>query len=766
MRRASMVIEEAGALRNAARTQKQQFASVLRFTHAGTARSGPALSELEVQNAREALRTTYLTLLFAWPWTAEAQNSEVLLWNDTTYTVILYFREQLAQLEKEVARAPSKKSAATKSERASAKVHEYERTLRDFRRFLKDEVAFWEQLAVRIVRIFGLDDVRKVLKTLRLHDDDAQRDAQAPGSSAHTKERVREARQAGHRLQLRETLQRVLTYCGDLVRYQEMHVMPPAPLAQRRAQHTSPRPAEFRRAVQLYHEAHLLLPDHGSPANQLAVVATVLGDTFGAMYQYYCAQCVAHPFENARFNLNRLMDKAVQRWNASPMRVDAMKAWRQAAMLEPAAGTIAVPIIQGPGSSAETWLDAVVLLHALLAQQVELDGAAVLSAALLRQLVPLVETHAFRAVDYVRLIVIGVCALDTATTSPAARTATSPCFSTGLPARGEMDEAEMQLRVQRGAEMQMVVHLLGTMISLLAVGRHELRQSDAPSPMPGAVLRRIMPALRLGGRWVQTHCVYLEECLAYANAAHTHMPSQVSHDGFDRLACIYASFPALVASFWGGYTDLANLLNKRFPRQDTGYLLPEDAELGALRGWHGAMKPTRSGTPRQVDLARVADLLADLRTTTKDPASPVQWDTAKELFVYAQEDDPVAMAMRTMDAGRATQGDVPPFVATPSFFPPEPARALRANAHDLLRSVQSEEGWPSLAPAPGWQVPGWKEGDPHVLPPAPAAWSWPATAPQPAPLFFGTSFNDWTPPNAGAPSIWSESSPSWQQPGA
>ena len=128
------------------------------------------------------------------------------------------------------------------------------------------------------------------------------------------------ARVPAHRHQLYEIIQRLLTCMGDLHRYRELHSAVPD-RHHRVFFH-------FTRAVLFYHQAHVLLPDHGNPSNQLAVVATTVGDSFGAVYQYYRALCVRVPFDNARHNLQRMLEKALHAWSSSARRDDVLVAWR------------------------------------------------------------------------------------------------------------------------------------------------------------------------------------------------------------------------------------------------------------------------------------------------------------------------------------------------------------------------------------------------------------------------------------------------------
>ncbi|WFD32733.1 hypothetical protein MSPP1_003784 [Malassezia sp. CBS 17886] len=704
---------QAGALRKTARTQKQRLEAALRYTHTGTPRTVPAPFEADVRQARSALRATYLALLFTCTFTRAAQHVDTMLWNDTTYSVISSFRHHLTGLEKQVAAAPAHKSATgcdgddvhpPKAARRSARVAEYQRMLSSIHRFLDEERAFWESLAARIVRMFDVDEGRAIVASLGIPLEDDAPAAQkgegggagergggakghgrqgrgggarnaavqhgappspppahhgAPCAPLHSQgERRRAARVPGQRQQLLETLQRTLTYVGDLLRYREMHAVAPNNVVWRsRAadEHTY----DFTRAVLFYHEAHLLLPDHGNPANQLAVVATLLGDPFGAMYQYYRALCVRTPFDKAQFNLHRLFEKAAHAWMSSPTRDEVLVSWRQAALADTAASRAELPRIGACWPSSDAWLAALVELHGLLALRVELDCAAVLNDALLRNLLTLAESHALRAVDYLRMVVAGMCASWIARLGrdPPAWSATRRPFAVAVAPCAPC--ARDHQRICASFEQLIVTHVLGILTALLAVNRHELsaalcahaaahgRGAEPVLLDVGPVLRRTLPALRIG-----------------LNAA-PHIGSGASA----RQACVAHAADTAHISFWSAYTDFANLLRAAYPFSllpnvgteascsgRTPVHVSEDddlRELGPIR--HAMSQGARPRAPQSTrsiraeraqpcadgDFARVLDVLIDAKVIAESPHAHMRFDDESAAFVNVAQDDKV-----------------------------------------------------------------------------------------------------------------------------
>lgn len=102
---------------------------------------------------------------------------------------------------------------------------------------------------------------------------------------------------------LRQLLAFAATSLGDLARYQAMHVVG----ADSVGAPTSVSDG-YTAAAELYLRAFLLYPSSGKPMNQLAVIASHLGNDFDAVYYYTRAVSALEPFP-ARENLLTLSEK-------------------------------------------------------------------------------------------------------------------------------------------------------------------------------------------------------------------------------------------------------------------------------------------------------------------------------------------------------------------------------------------------------------------------------------------------------------------------
>ncbi|XP_048331219.2 nonsense-mediated mRNA decay factor SMG7-like isoform X2 [Ziziphus jujuba] len=90
---------------------------------------------------------------------------------------------------------------------------------------------------------------------------------------------------------------RFLVCLGDLARYREQHEKP------------DNRDHNWSVAATHYMEATLIWPDSGNPQNQLAVLATYVGDEFLALYHCIRSLAVKEPFPEAQNNLILLLER-------------------------------------------------------------------------------------------------------------------------------------------------------------------------------------------------------------------------------------------------------------------------------------------------------------------------------------------------------------------------------------------------------------------------------------------------------------------------
>lgn len=705
--------EVAAALRRDARAHKQALASAISTTHAGCARVVPDVFDADIVAARASLRAGYVGLLLSCPFTRAAQNVDTMIWSDTSYRMISWMRTYLAAQDKDADAAPTSKRDAPKAERRSHKRAEVRRVQDDLLHFLSDEVTFYEQLAARLVRMWALDELAPLMERLGWADA-------AP--EAPTAPQLELARVPAHRHQLVVTMQRLVTFVGDLQRYREL------------VRGTT----DFRDAVSYYHDAHLLLPDHGHPANQLAVVAMCVGDTFGAVYQYYRALCVRVPFDKARHNLQRLLDKSLTHWATSARRDEVLVAWRQAALEDSPAHRVPVPSISASWPSVAAWWASVVEWHALCYLRVDLDAAWVLNEALLRHLLTLTAANELRAADHLRLLLTGACASWLARLhreSPTQRVA----FTVGTPYAAALAPEALDEHVRHAWEALLITHVVGVLAALMAVHRHELVDAlRAPAPAGlrpvSAVLQRTLPALRLGFKWVKGHLEYMAASRGHAQVAAPTLQdvldadgsaSHLATDAVARLACVLRGVDARLHAFWAALLDFANLLRAAYPFDqlpsasdvdDTGRVCVQVGEDRDVRGLGPLRRTIQHGDESQyalpaqsaplegadADYARMADVLVDIKVMTESPVSGIAFDDARSVFVardttWADVDDPLALAMQALHARAPPTSEAHALWDAPDAGAGGAARAAAGDAATASATAAAATAWPSSA---------------------------------------------------------------------
>ncbi|WFD45035.1 hypothetical protein MPSI1_003712 [Malassezia psittaci] len=303
--------ENGSKLWREAQLHKRRFESMLKFTHLGTTRAGPEPFEMDVQLARTCLRNLYLALLLYETSLDDKCHVAVLLWNHTTYAVIAAFQEQLAKLEAEIHNAETKRHKAPKNQRRSTKLHGYEHALHQFILFLRNELLFWQDLILRVVRVFHWENIIPLLDSLDLLDADLLRSQNINMAYPHDLNSCdtlarRSCEPTLSQISLR-LLQRLLMFCGDLERFIELKTHKPLFLTKRRSKHSFTIPYDFSCAQKWYRAAQQIPTNCGSPARKLALVAAESGDLFEALLLNYRALCSSDPDEKARNQLQSLL---------------------------------------------------------------------------------------------------------------------------------------------------------------------------------------------------------------------------------------------------------------------------------------------------------------------------------------------------------------------------------------------------------------------------------------------------------------------------
>ena len=155
------------------------------------------------------------------------------------------------------------------------------------------------------------------------------------------------------------------------------------------------------------------------------------------------------------------------------------------------------------------------------------------------------------------MLVSGMCASWTARLCRAPLHERLP-FSVGAPYSRYIDQDLLHEFVRHGWETMLVCHVLGILTALLSVNRHELMNSMRALPSNqeqklldiGRVLRRTLPTVRIGLKWVKGHLEYIASCRTLAAITAQDLQNIVDQqesasclatDSIARFACIERS---------------------------------------------------------------------------------------------------------------------------------------------------------------------------------------------------------------------------------
>ncbi|KAJ7968577.1 Protein SMG7 [Quillaja saponaria] len=200
---------------------------------------------------------------------SELQDVEYSLWK-LHYKHIDEFRKRI---KKGSDNAESTKSGIPQ---ISVNVHgSNENHLKEFRSFLSEATEFYQNLIVKLRKSYGVPEEALFLK----------------------KGCISTSVEPHDRLKCQFLCHRFLVCMGDLARYKQQYENP------------SSQNLNWSLAATHYVEATKIWPDSGNPQNQLAVLATYIGDEFLALYHCVRSLAVKEPFPDAWNNLILLLEK-------------------------------------------------------------------------------------------------------------------------------------------------------------------------------------------------------------------------------------------------------------------------------------------------------------------------------------------------------------------------------------------------------------------------------------------------------------------------
>ncbi|MCO5565467.1 hypothetical protein L7F22_019140 [Adiantum nelumboides] len=584
----------------------------------------PAKPNLEF--ARKELRNVYLKLLFHHTFSARTRGIESSIWIETTHPFVQLYREQLAAIETKIrALKESLKSQENdKKGKSNAAQHA--------------EEAFWRDLAARIASLFEVTEALPNLTALGMMNGDV--------SNSHTgMERIIGvidvgideqilATQPANRQRLIEIIHKALISCGDLARYRELY-----------REESKDESSQSRTG-----------PHRGGRGGRGGrVLAAYKNESFPSVYNYYRALCVSEPFEKAKKNLEKTLRRASAKWEESGNlnKYSASDSLFTSAINEEEDNNVSVSDV----------LQELVVLHA---------------AYFTRRKALILSTYPFHCLRKISIL-LHQRALHTDTIVQLIITAIASLWSRRLWRGNDSTTKEDSKKTTSSivAEQSILLHLCGLSRVLFEIGASETNEAMAntksqqsnPSSARqiSAVLRRMLPAVRVISKWLKLHMNYIQRSRQQSSQS-----TSVSTNGNSIDSATSAKVSAQLANgiddFWATYVHFINVIRFAFPFETLPSLGTSVGQSGMngldfeedrdLRGFtplknaslndvktHLASNSTETGRievsatsnlhPNEEQLIRIADILIDAKVIAETESSPVIFDDAKNMFLFA-----------------------------------------------------------------------------------------------------------------------------------
>ncbi|WVQ93930.1 hypothetical protein IAU59_001008 [Kwoniella sp. CBS 9459] len=555
----------------------------------------------EVEQCRQRCRDLHLLILFAHSLSPYAQSLDQI-WHHTSYLLIAAYRDLIGNIERTLP-PPAAQSSGSRSRRGggerggSASKDERSQVASDlkkaatrFRQALSTEETFYKSLIGRIVNFHNLAQVGDTASYLA--------EARIPLGDNNDEGDVKEI--SGTDQEKRDKLALVykgLICLGDLERYKEQYKEPSKSRRGRDNQRQGgggTGPEEKYGAAKRYYEiARGLQPDDGSAFNQLAVISTYQSNDFCTTYYYFRALAIRNAFKGADGILYKFFGKTFERWRAHTKESRAKEGGDSGDDEEDGVKP----------DEVREWKEELVVLVGILYLKAGFTFISSLQPSVLETLSALLKARRLSAEVIVKTMAIVI--------------------GSHYRARSTMGLEQAPKQIQRSleAEKKALALLLGVFEVLMRVGAEEVEEArstlgdesalalegeeEVGDQLPqfiSAVLRRILPSLRIVSKWIKLNLEYL--------GRHTSLPA--------------------FTSFWATYRRFIDAVGSVFPI-DRLPSLPEPMEEDIdMRGFmplqRGITNGTSNGTgaldgagmqgevhPNEQQLMRLADLQVDAK---------------------------------------------------------------------------------------------------------------------------------------------------------
>ncbi|WVW81655.1 hypothetical protein I302_103650 [Kwoniella bestiolae CBS 10118] len=701
----------------------------------------------EAEQVRQRCRDTHLLLIFSHPLSPYYQSLDNL-WHQTSYLIISAYRNIISNIERSSS-SPSSQGRrdgrrTDNNANANAQGNELRKVITRFKQFLASEESFYKSLISRIYNyydLFKITSISRALVQVKIPLGNDYDDNEDGGQENRDKIGL---------------IYKGLICLGDLERYKEQYY------GQQQNQKSNRRGTggaeeRFGEARKYYEVARSVQPDDGAAFNQLAVISTYTSDSFSTTYYYFRASAIRNAFKGIDGILYEYLGKATERWRGR--RKEEKE--REESAVE-------------AGNEVRKWKEEMIVLVGILYLKAGFSFIPTLQPILLDQFGSLLRSRQLSTENIVKTVII-VIGLHHHARNTAGIEQDPKLIQRSH--EGEFRSLELLLGISEvimKIACEEIEEVKSTLIneSALATDNHEDEgEGDDLTVYISAILRRILPSLRIVSKWIKLDLEYL-------------FRQKESHPTSTIIKDFWITYKKLIDELLGVFpiSQLPSLPEPLEEDLDMKGFLPLQRGITTEGGSNESNDLEGQGEvhPNEEQLMRLADIQVDAKLIMQSAVGsallgnelslPLKINSREQESDIASvstetEDDPVNLAMRATLASKSSiDGDEEKEVeadeeiiwnkSPPPGFPPPaasmpvpPPSAKKPTAYDLLQNLMLENT--PTPPAHTAHLPPTTSSPSLGIPHSPHAV--PSTTPGNGGLLFGSSGNVL---GQGGSSIW------------
>ncbi|WWC66953.1 uncharacterized protein I206_100860 [Kwoniella pini CBS 10737] len=672
----------------------------------------------EAEQSRQRCREIHLLLIFSYSLSPYSQSLDNL-WHQTSYLIISSYRNIISNIERNSFKTNQNQNQNFKgkllNDNNNYNNNEFKKIITRFKQFLSTEETFYKSIISKIYNFNNLFEINylneylnKVKIPLSTFENNDNENENGNELSNFNNGIIGE-QEKKDKINL---IYKGLICLGDLERYKEQYK---EPIKLRKNNGNLEINEKFNNAREYYEVARCIQPDDGAAFNQLAVISTYLSDPFSTTYYYFRASAIKNAFKGIDGILYEYLGKATERWRAKRKEGKQVEESEQL-------------------NEVKKWKDDIIVLVGVLYLKAGFSFIPTLQPMLLDQFGNLVKSRQLATENIVQTIVIALGLHHHARNTsgleqdPTLVKRSHEAETKALELLLAVSEVIMKIAIE---EIDDIRHNLQSQSALTINDDEEKEEIDYNASdlsfLISAILRRILPSLRIMSKWIKMD-------LDYLSRQQQQNPTS-----------------SILKDFWTTYKEFIKSIGSVFPIASLPSLpepLEEDIDM---KGFVPLQRGKTSGNgsfnssvgtesvngvshgdvhPNEEQLMRLADIQVDAKLITQSgvgstlvgtqqlPLSTGLPGISREMesdiasVSTETEDDPVNLAMRatlasesSIDGDEYNDQDVDEVIvwnkSPPSIIDPRPQATVpsptpmlptskKPTAYDLLQNLMLE----------------------------------------------------------------------------